>query len=355
MQRIKWVILSASLVLMLAAMLCLSPVVVVHSAPALQSYTINAAPPLAYWQTLTLSPETLPVGQVNVPYSAQIIASGGTPPYTYSLSGQFPTELTFNQSNGTISGTVTGVGSATFTITVIDSIGNQGSRQYTITFTDTGEPLATAPPEEPVATIISPQDFEATRIANLRLALGPPRVEISDEIDALAIRTGPFVGASLRNLAFPQQEYNVIGEYRPPGSRYTWYLIEYEIDFGVDSPNEPIIVNGWVSGRFATLRGFILDVPAVANPFDGISTAVTGISGRSALKSNIYRYPAGSSPLVARFDEGSTFEVLGRTVFDRRNWTYWIYIRLDRTGQTGWTRYTPFFEINGNINIVPVY
>lgn len=330
---IKWSLLCVSAVLMLAALV--------------------AQGALAYFQdTLTLSPQSLPVGQIGVPYSQQISASGGTPPYTYSLSGEFPTELTFDQGSGTISGTVSGVGSATFTVTAIDSAGNQGSRQYTLSFTETGEP---AEPAEPTPVIISPEDFEATRIANLRVALGEPRVEISEDIDALAIRTGPFVGASLRNLAVPQAEYRVVGEFRPPGSRYPWYLIEYEIDFGLDDTTDPIIRSGWVSGRFATLRGFILDVPIVGNPFDNLSTQPTGITGRSVLKSNIYRYPAGSSPLVARFDEGSTFEVLGRTVFDRRNWTYWLYIRLDRTGQVGWTRYTPFFEINGSIEAVPVY
>ncbi|MEM6529887.1 MAG: Ig domain-containing protein, partial [Chloroflexota bacterium] len=81
----------------------------------------NAA---AFQDTITISPDVLPAGQTNVFYSVTISASGGTPGYTFSIEGSFPTELTLDQANGVISGTVTGVGTATFTVVVIDAAGN---------------------------------------------------------------------------------------------------------------------------------------------------------------------------------------------------------------------------------------
>ena len=58
--------------------------------------------------TLMITTGSLPNGQVNVPYNATLAASGGTTPYTWSLtSGTLPAGLTLNASTGTISGTPT--------------------------------------------------------------------------------------------------------------------------------------------------------------------------------------------------------------------------------------------------------
>ncbi|MEL6272327.1 MAG: Ig domain-containing protein [Chloroflexota bacterium] len=309
------------------------------------------APDAAFQDTITISPDQLPAGQINVFYSVTISASGGTPGYTYSIEGSFPTELTFDRANGVISGTVTGVGTANFTVVVIDAAGNSARKDYSLTFTEDAPTDTTTADTGTSSEPLTGADIEATRIANLREALGPPVVVISTEIEFLAIRTGPFVGASLRNLAIRGGTYNAIGEVRPPGSQFSWYLIEYETGSGADAQ----LATGWVSGRFAQLQGFILDVPIVANPFDSITGELTGVTGVSVIKNNLYRYPAGSAPLVTRFDEGNTFEVLGRTVLDRRNFTYWILIRLDRTGQVGWTRFTPFVPLDGDFDAIPIY
>lgn len=72
-------------------------------------------PPLAVTTTALAS------GGVGVPYSATLSATGGTPPYTWSLvSGSLPPGLSLS-SAGEISGTPSAAGSYSFTVQVTDS------------------------------------------------------------------------------------------------------------------------------------------------------------------------------------------------------------------------------------------
>ncbi len=72
---------------------------------------------------LTLSTSSLPTGQIGVAYSAVLAATGGTPPYMWSItSGTLPAGLMLNASTGAITGTPTQtVTSTTLTFQVADS------------------------------------------------------------------------------------------------------------------------------------------------------------------------------------------------------------------------------------------
>lgn len=60
--------------------------------------------------------------QVGVPYSSSCAASGGNPPYTYSISaGALPNGLNIGTSNGAITGTPTTAGVFNFTCLAVDS------------------------------------------------------------------------------------------------------------------------------------------------------------------------------------------------------------------------------------------
>jgi len=71
---------------------------------------------------LSMSTVPPPYGLLDVPYSTTLTASGGNPPYSWSVtSGSLPPGLTLNPTNGLLSGTPGAVGVYTFTAEVADS------------------------------------------------------------------------------------------------------------------------------------------------------------------------------------------------------------------------------------------
>ncbi|MCZ2148812.1 MAG: Ig domain-containing protein [Bryobacterales bacterium] len=86
-------------------------------------------------QILTAS---LSGGTVGVPYSQQVQATGGAPPYSWSVSvGALPPGLSIATVNnfGVISGTPTAAGTFNFTIQVFDSQEHTASRSFTVQIT----------------------------------------------------------------------------------------------------------------------------------------------------------------------------------------------------------------------------
>ncbi len=111
--------------------------------------TDQAPTPLSATQQLTLTVESplsvtttsLPNGLFGAHYSAALVATGGTPPYSWSVtSGSLPLGLTLNATTGTIQGTPTTVGTSTFTVTATDSATPTpatANKQLSITITAT--------------------------------------------------------------------------------------------------------------------------------------------------------------------------------------------------------------------------
>jgi len=75
-----------------------------------------------------------PGGEVNVAYSDQLTVTGGTSPYTWSVStGTLPPGLTLGASTGLLSGTPTTAGSYSFTVKVTDHSGLTDTEPVTMT------------------------------------------------------------------------------------------------------------------------------------------------------------------------------------------------------------------------------
>ena len=75
-----------------------------------------------YVATLTLAATASATTQVGQSYSQSNVASGGTTPYTYSVSaGALPAGTTLNAATGTVAGTPTAAGAFSYTIKATDS------------------------------------------------------------------------------------------------------------------------------------------------------------------------------------------------------------------------------------------
>jgi len=67
-------------------------------------------------------------GQVDAAYSSALAASGGLPPYIFSITtGTLPPGLTLNTSTGALTGVPSAAGSFSFTAQVVDSVGAVGT------------------------------------------------------------------------------------------------------------------------------------------------------------------------------------------------------------------------------------
>ncbi|MBX9452656.1 MAG: cadherin-like beta sandwich domain-containing protein [Mesorhizobium sp.] len=81
-----------------------------------RAYTLTVAAPV-----IALSPATLPTATQGVAYAQTVTASGGTAPYTYSITGgSLPPSIGMS-SAGAFSGTPTANGTFNFTVTATDS------------------------------------------------------------------------------------------------------------------------------------------------------------------------------------------------------------------------------------------
>ncbi len=101
---------------------------------------------------------------LGAPYNASLVASGGAPPYRWSVdSASLPRGLSLS-SSGILSGTGTAAGSANVIFTVRDSIADSISRAIAVAVTAaSAAPLTiTSTASLPSATVGSPYNFSAT-------------------------------------------------------------------------------------------------------------------------------------------------------------------------------------------------
>ena len=113
--------------------------------PSLNGYTFN--PPKQTFNNLSVnqtanfiataaapaitSNSPLPGGTVGVAYAQTLAATGGTPPYTWTVNGgALPAGLTLNPATGQIGGIPTTAGSSNFSIQVTDSQGLTATKSF---------------------------------------------------------------------------------------------------------------------------------------------------------------------------------------------------------------------------------
>ena len=92
-----------------------------------QAVTIQVCP------VITVSPASLATPTVGTAYSATVSASGGTGPYSFTISsGSLPAWATLNPGTGVISGTPNSAAAASFTVRATDANGCSATRALTL-------------------------------------------------------------------------------------------------------------------------------------------------------------------------------------------------------------------------------
>ena len=135
------------------------------SSPA-QSMSVNLTLTIAP-VPLVISTSSLPSGVVGTAYSATLAATGGTTPYTWSLTaGTLPAGLSLNATTGAISGTPTATASATaLTFKLTDSSSPAKTMSVNLTLTIAPVPLA-------IGTSSLPSGFVGTAYSATLAATG---------------------------------------------------------------------------------------------------------------------------------------------------------------------------------------
>lgn len=151
-----------------------------------RAYTMTIQPS----NVLTITTTSLPGAVVGTPYSQTLAASGGTPPYTWSVSvGVLPAGLALDPATGVISGTPTTAETANFTVTVTDSVAATDTQALSIVVSPSGGiPLA-------ITTTTLPDAAFGTAYSQTLAATGgtPPYVW---SISAGALPTGLTLSAA---------------------------------------------------------------------------------------------------------------------------------------------------------------
>ncbi len=158
-------------------------------------------------------------------------------------------------------------------------------------------------------------------------------------VRGLAVRTGPYVGASLVGVARPGTQYTLLAKNNSEGP-FTWYLIQLTETR-----------RGWASGRYLEVAGNLDAIPFQNTIFDQIDGAPDiGVIGQTRSVMNIRARPSERTALLGQVPWGDQVSIIGRT--RQGGSDFWYQIRYN--GIVGWIL-AGFVRVrSGFIDAVPV-
>lgn len=159
---------------------------------------------------------------------------------------------------------------------------------------------------------------------------------VSNEVSRLAMRSGPYLYATLLGGIDAGETYPIIAQNSDEGAGIVWYLVQTEH------------VTGWVSGRYMTFNQ-PPNYPYRGSIFDEIDNAPeTGVTVTTLTLNDLRRRPSGRTAALGQIPAQSTVALLGRT--RQSGMDFWYHVRYE--GQTGWI--PAYGIVNGNIQDVPI-
>jgi uncharacterized protein YraI len=153
------------------------------------------------------------------------------------------------------------------------------------------------------------------------------------QVRGLAVRTGPFLGASMLAIARPGNEYEVLGRNLDEGI-YTWYKVRVNG------------IVGWSSGRYLKVSGDS-NIPIVTSIFDELENSKDfTVRGNTLDNLNMYRRPSQRLEPFVVIPWGGEVKVFASTM---QGGVYmWLYIEYE--GQRGWVS-APWIRVTSEIGI----
>ncbi|MBC6936335.1 MAG: SH3 domain-containing protein, partial [Chloroflexi bacterium] len=231
-------------------------------------------------------------------------------PNTFQIVNGGPSENVFIRCNA--------LGLGTFVTAVTVAHNAAGSpANYTITCNVTTTPAATPT----LITTGTPIAVEPTPVPLTPTPSAPGTGTISDEVKGQAVRTGPYLGATLMGGALPGQQYPILARSTDEGGEYAWYLIQAGA------------ITGWTSGRYLRFTGDPTLLPSAGSIFDQIDGAPdVGVTAVLPALTDLRRRPSGRAAILRTLPAGAVVSVIGRTRQNGGN--YWLHVRFE--GQIGW-------------------
>ncbi|HYO88524.1 MAG TPA: SH3 domain-containing protein [Candidatus Limnocylindrales bacterium] len=154
----------------------------------------------------------------------------------------------------------------------------------------------------------------------------------------LALRTGPFLGASFVTTLPGGASYPVLARNFDEGI-YNWYYLQVGDRFG------------WSSGRFLQISVDPLTLPVQGSIFDQINDAPDrGVVATTRAQMNVRTRPSERMPVIGQIPWGGQVPVIGRTV--QAGTDRWYQVRLP-DGQVGWIA-APWVGVRGERLAVPI-